>query len=218
MEIRRRRRQVAARAGRRVALLVRNAHFRPTAARPAGFADRIAVKLSGLERLEAHTAAVERGNADVAWLGDLPLRGHLPTLLARAPGRLHSSPMASTLWMFLNVRRPPFDDPRVRKAINFATDRAALVELYGGPAAAAPTCQIVPGAFSGFSPYCPYTAAASRGGGWTAPDVERARRLIAASGRAGASVTVDVAEEERRRAGPTSSRCCASSACTRACA
>ena len=95
--------------------------------------------------------------------------------------------------MFLNVQRPPFDDPRVRRAINFAANRAELVELYGGPEVAAPTCQLVSPAFAGFSPYCPYSAAASRGGGWTAPDLERARRLVAASGRAGARVTVDLA-------------------------
>ena len=103
--------------------------------------------------------------------------------------------------MFLNVQQPPFDDVNVRRAINFAVDRAELVELYGGPQAAAATCQIVPTAFPGYSPYCPYTADPSRGGGWTAPDLERARRLVAASGRAGARVTVDVPHGERRRLG-----------------
>ena len=108
--------------------------------------------------VETHIAAVERGTADLTWLMDFPLRGHLPDLVARAPGRLHSTPAPVASWMFLNVRRPPFDDPRVRRAINFATDRAELVDLYGGPQAAAPTCQIVPPAFPGFSSYCPYTA------------------------------------------------------------
>ena len=173
-------------------VLVRNPHFRPTATRPAGFPDRIEIKVSRLGRLETHTAAVDRGSADVTWLEDFPLRGQLPELVARAPGRLHSTPSPGAWWMFLNVQRPPFDDIRVRRAINFAVDRAELVELYGGPEVAAPTCQIVSPAFAGFSPYCPYTAAASRGGGWTAPDLERARRLVAASGRAGARVTVDV--------------------------
>jgi peptide/nickel transport system substrate-binding protein len=103
--------------------------------------------------------------------------------------------------MFLNVQQPPFDDVNVRKAINFAVDRAELVELYGGPQLAAPTCQVLPTAFPGFSPYCPYTAHPSPGGGWTAPDLEHARHLVAASGRAGASVTVDVPFGERRRLG-----------------
>ena len=118
---------------RRGGVLVRNPHFRPTAARPAGFADRIEVKVTRLGRLETHTAAVDRGSADVTWLVDFPLRGHLPDLVARAPGRLHSSPMPGAWWMFLNVRRPPFDDIRVRQALNFAVDRAELVELHGGP-------------------------------------------------------------------------------------
>jgi len=182
--------------------LVRNPHFRPTGARPAGFADRIELEFSEPGRLEAHTAPVERGSADLAWIQDLPLRGRLAELAARAPGQVHSGAGAGTWWMFLNVRRPPFDDRRVRRAVNLATDRAALVDMYGGPEVAAATCQIVPAAFPSYSPYCPYTAAPSRGGGWAVPDVEGARRLVAESGKAGASVTVTVAEEERRRAGP----------------
>jgi peptide/nickel transport system substrate-binding protein len=184
-------------------VLVRNPHFRPTPTRPAGFPDRIEIKVSRLGRLETHTAAIDRGSADVTWLDDFPPRGRLPDLVARKPCRIHSTPSPGAWWMFLNVQRPPFDDPRVRRAINFATNRAELVELYGGPEAAAPTCPIVSPAFAGFSPYCPYSAAASRGGGWTAPDLEHARRLVAASGRAGARVTVDVGMEEwLRRAGP----------------
>ncbi len=65
-------------------------------------------------------------------------------LVTSAPGQVHSVPTAGTTWMFLNVRRAPFDDIRVRRAVNLATDRAALVELAGGPEIASPACQIVP--------------------------------------------------------------------------
>ena len=182
--------------------LVRNAHFRPTGARPAGFADRIEIKLSRLGTLEAHLAPVERGSMDLTYLQELPVQGRLGELVARAPGRLITGPASSTDWMFLNARRPPFDDPRVRRAVNFATDRAALAERYGGPAVASPTCQILPPAFPGFSPHCPYTAAPARGGGWTAPDLPRARRLIAEAGSAGAPVVVTVAPQWSDSAGP----------------
>ena len=92
--------------------------------------------------------------------------------------------------MFLNVRRRPFDSLSVRRALNYATDRARIVAIEGGPEFASPTCQIVPKGFPAYQPYCPYTAQRTSGGGWTAPDVARARRLIAQSGRAGERVVV----------------------------
>jgi ABC-type oligopeptide transport system substrate-binding subunit len=49
-----------------------------------------------------------------------------------------------TGFLFLNVRAPPFNDIRVRRALNFALDRARIVTAYGGPDAARPTCQILP--------------------------------------------------------------------------
>ena len=140
---------------RRGGVLVRNPHFRPTAARPAGFADRIEIKVTGQGRArDAHRGDRPRQRgSDVA--RGLPPARQLPDLVARAPGRLHSSPLPGASWMFLNVRRPPFDDLRVRQALNFAVDRAELVELYGGPEAAAPTCQIVTPGVPGLSPVLP---------------------------------------------------------------
>jgi peptide/nickel transport system substrate-binding protein len=41
-----------------------------------------------------------------------------------------------------------------------------------------------------FTPYCPYTVAPTATGTWTAPDLGRARRLIAASGTRGMRVQV----------------------------
>jgi len=132
---------------------------------------------------------------------DSPLREQLPDLVARAPGQLHSAPWPGGSWVFLNVRRPPFDDLRVRRALNFAVDRAKLVELFGGPQTADLTCQMVTPGFPGHLPYCPYTADPAPGGGWTAPDLERARRLVAASGRAGARVTMHIPAGETKRGG-----------------
>ena len=55
---------------------------------------------------------------------------------------------------------------------------------------AAATCQILPPHFPGYLPYCPYTAHASKGGLWTAPDLAKARALVARSGTRGMKITV----------------------------
>ena len=98
--------------------------------------------------------------------------------------------MLATDFMFLNVREPPFDDVRVRRAVNFATDRARTVALFGGAEAAQPACQVVPPSIPGAQPFCPYTERPTAAGTWTRPDLGRARRLIAASGTRGMQVTV----------------------------
>ena len=115
----------------------------------------------------------------------------LTALAARAPGRLHGAPLATTEHMFLNVRRRPFDDIRVRRALNHATDRARIVELAGGTGVATPSCRFVPAGLPlpGSEPGCPYGASAPDGS-WRAADAERARRLVAASGTAGEDVVV----------------------------
>ena len=60
--------------------------------------------------------------------------------------------------------------------MNFATDRNALIKLYGGPKLASPTCQILPPKFPGYKPYCPYTL--HPGTKWTAPDMAKALALV----------------------------------------
>jgi ABC-type transport system substrate-binding protein/DNA-binding SARP family transcriptional activator len=179
-------------AGKRGGMLVRNPHFRATGARPDGFADRIEVAVRDETTVEAQIGDVQRGAADIAVVANTfasyvkPDR--LRALFASSPGRVHSAPAPVTDWVYLNVRRRPFDDPRVRQAVNLAFDRASVVELSGGADVGQATCQIIPSAFPGYAPYCPYTAARTPGGAWTAPDMQRARRLVKESGRAGERV------------------------------
>jgi peptide/nickel transport system substrate-binding protein len=90
----------------------------------------------------------------------------------------------------MNVHEPPFDDVRVRRALNYAVDRRRLVELGGGSGLMGLTCQVIPPGLPGYAPTCPFTRDASPGGGWSAPDLARARRLIAASGSRGTRVQV----------------------------
>jgi len=73
----------------------------------------------------------------------------------------------------------------VRKALNLAIDRAAIVRQYGGPVTATPTCQLLPPGLLGYRRYCPYTRRPGADGRWRGPDLARARALVAASGTRG---------------------------------
>jgi peptide/nickel transport system substrate-binding protein len=176
--------------------LARNRYFRssPARSRGEGFADRIEITLHDYTKVERPIAAVQRGAADLVVIADpfgsLVSAARLRALGARSLGRLHNKPAPNSEWMFLDVRHRPFDDLRVRQAVNFAIDRDTVVKLTGGQDVGRPSCQIIPPAFPGYSPYCPYTAGRVPSRVWRAPDMEHARRLVAASGRAGERVVL----------------------------
>jgi peptide/nickel transport system substrate-binding protein len=173
--------------GRR-ALLTRNPHFRQRGpdGRPAGFADHVEVT-TGAAR--AQFAAAERGRLDLAEVFD-PSAQQLAALRTRFGARLRSGAAAFTEYAWLNVKAPPFDDPRVRRALNLAVDRRRVVDLVGGPDVGSPACQLLPPGLPGYRPTCPYTVAPSPAGAWTAPDRAEAKRLVAASGTVGTAIEV----------------------------
>jgi peptide/nickel transport system substrate-binding protein len=152
-------------------------------AQPDGYPDTITWKFRRTSDSLPQARAVEHGDADVApSLSAPPLTKQQLTVLAtRYPSQLHLSATAATDFFFLNTRVSPFDDVRVRRAVNYAFDRQALARLLG--LGFAPTCQILPPDFPGFRRTCPYGSGGSAG-------LERARRLVRSSGKAGTAVTV----------------------------
>ena len=171
-------------APRRGGLLVRNPHFKVWSPdRPDGFPDQIAQRY---DRPKAQIAAVDHGAADIALL-DSAIRG-VAQLRTRYGARLHTDPAANTGYVFLNVRAPPFDDARVRRALNYAVDRRRAAALLGSGFETQPTCQMLPPGFQGYTPSCRFTANPNRAGIWTGPDLAKARRLIAATGTRGMRV------------------------------
>jgi YVTN family beta-propeller protein len=166
---------------------VRNPYFREwsKAAQPAGYADRIVV--AATTSRERAVREVERGESDVALLGVPPdLQHEVKTQYA---SQVHVNPLRRVTYLFMNTRLPPFDDVRVRRAVNFAIDRAAAARASAAFVGAEPTCQILPPDFPGYERHCPYTLHPGAHE-WGAPDLSRARRLVAASGTRGASITV----------------------------
>jgi peptide/nickel transport system substrate-binding protein len=179
---------IASYVPKRALRLVRNPYFRvwSRAARPDGFPDEIEFRL---DDPSGGVTAVERGRVDVAFAANerpADIKA-LEEFKARHASQVHVHTVQATVLLFLNVTHPPFDDVRVRQAVNYAVDRTAIAESYGS---SQPTCQLRPPGTVGFRRYCPYTAAPRRTGEWKAPDLARARRLVAASGTRGMSVSV----------------------------
>ena len=168
--------------------LVRNPYFKvwSSVARPDGFPDEIELRLGPLD---GGITAIEHGRADVT---GAPVEkpddiATFEDFRARFASRVYVHAHQATVLFSLNTTHPPFDDVRVRRAVNYAVDRAAIAASYG---LSQPTCQLRPPGTVGFRRYCPYTAAPSRTGEWKAPDLARARSLVDASGTRGMRVTV----------------------------
>ncbi len=182
--------RIAAYKPDRLLKLVRNTRFRVWSqdARPDGYPDAIVWKLGNAPAAQGR--AVENGTSDFAFdsVGFSP--GLLAALETRYASQLREAPIPRTTYMFLNTRVPPFDDVRVRRAVNYAVDRASVVRALGSPGQAQPTCQFLPPGFAGYRPYCPFTVRPGASGVWNGPDLAKARRLVAESGTRGMSVTV----------------------------
>jgi peptide/nickel transport system substrate-binding protein len=99
----------------------------------------------------------------------------------------------STYYFFLNNRVKPFDDIKVRQAVNYAVDKRALARLFGGTLE--PDCNFLPPGMQGYQKIepCPY------GDPKAAPNVEKAKQLIQEAGAAGKSVSVYGNDEELTR-------------------
>jgi YVTN family beta-propeller protein len=167
--------------------LVRNPDFRSwsQAVRPDGFPDRIVWRLgSDKDAMVEDTLA---GKADLVFD---PPSDRIAELSSSHAGQLHLTPQANTMYMSLNTQAPPFDDVRVRRALNFAVDRSEVEALAGGEFHA--TCQILPPNLPGYASYCPYTRHPN--GTWT-PEPERAQELVDASDTARMEVTVWASED-----------------------
>jgi peptide/nickel transport system substrate-binding protein len=168
---------------------VRNPYFQEWshAAQPDGNPDRIVMRF-GLTPIQ-EVKAIEHGRAD--WTYDSVPARLLPAVATQFPSQLQINLWTTTLFLQLNTTVPPFNSLRARQALNDAIDRATVARFYGGTLAATPTCQILPPGLLGYRPYCPYTRQPTRASShWQAPDLAKARRLVAESGTRGDRITV----------------------------
>jgi peptide/nickel transport system substrate-binding protein len=169
----------------------RNPRFREWshAAQPDGNPDEIVWRY-GLTPA-AQVRAVELGRADWMFENIPPkLRSEIEV---RHAARLHVNTVFGTDFLLIDTRVAPFDDRRVRRALNYAIDRDHVARLFGGASLPRPTCQLLPPGVPGYRRYCPYTVDVRGHGRPGAPDLARAKRLVAASGTAGARIDIWIA-------------------------
>ena len=154
-------------------VLVRNPNFKPTDNVPATNPDKITVKI--VEDDSAALQQVINGQADYDF-HPIPV-DRLANVQQQHGDQLKIYTPANTYYFFMNTRLKPFDDVRVRQAVNYAIDRNALVRLYGG--LATPTENILPPTYPQYKKHTLYPL-----------NVSKAKQLINQAGVKGMTVTV----------------------------
>ena len=171
--------------------LTRNPNFKVWSeqAQPDGYPDIVQYDFGLTE--EAQVTAIQNGEAD--WMFDEPPADRLAEMGTKNKDQVHVTPLTAWWYVPMNTRLAPFDNEKARLAVNYAIDRKALVNLFGGPVLAQPVCQVLPPGFPGHVDYCPYTK--DPGAKWTAPDMAKAKQLVEESGTKGQKVTI-IAEDK----------------------
>ena len=132
---------------------------------PTGHFDRIEIHV--MQNPETQVEQVERGEAD--WMVNPPPTDRLAELRDRYLGsRLTITPLVGDFYFWMNTHKPPFDDVRVRRAVNHAIDPAALDRIYGGMMS--PLQQVLPAMMPGHRGIRPYPH-----------DLAKAKELVAAA-------------------------------------
>jgi peptide/nickel transport system substrate-binding protein len=126
-------------------------------------------------------------SGELDYMQDPPPADLKPEIRAEYSDRYEEITTSSTYYFFMNTRVPPFDDPKVREAVNYGVDKPALARLFAGELELG--CSFIPPGVPGYDESlegenCPW------GDPTKPPDIERARQLIREAGAEGAEVKV----------------------------
>jgi peptide/nickel transport system substrate-binding protein len=141
---------------------------------PDGHVDKISfeVRTNPITQLEE----VERGKVD--WMKNPPPVDRYPEVKRRFEGtQFTEEPTISLYYFWMNTQQPPFDDVRVRRAVNYAIDPAALERIYAGTMER--TQQVLPAQMPGYRKFELYPH-----------DIERAKRLVERADPSDREITV----------------------------
>jgi peptide/nickel transport system substrate-binding protein len=115
---------------------------------PSGHVDKIEIEL--VRNKSTSVNEIERGKSE--WMQSILPADLYSKVKDRYEGTQFRVEHPINLYYFwMNTRKPPFDDLKVRQAVNYAVDPAALERIYSGALAAAH--QILPEGMPGHKPF-----------------------------------------------------------------
>jgi peptide/nickel transport system substrate-binding protein len=158
------------------AIVVRNPNFDASMFDgnvPAGNPDKMTVDIIGDPGVAL--TRVLKGQDDYDF--QQPPNDRLAELQSKYSDQIKVYTPANTYYFFMNTREKPFDNPKVRQAVNYAINREALVRIFGG--LAQPTENVLPPTYPQYKKLdlYPYNLA-------------KAKQLIKDAGATGTPVTV----------------------------
>lgn len=118
---------------------------------PTGHMDKINVTI--IRNPSTQVNDIEQGKFD--WMQTQPPPDRYPEVRSKYEGtQFRVQPTISTYYFWMNTNRPPFNDLKVRQAVNYAVDPAALERIYVGSIAG--TQQILPPGMPGYKKFVLY--------------------------------------------------------------
>ena len=115
---------------------------------PSGHMDKIEIEI--LRNQSTQVNDVEQGKLN--WIFDPPPSDRYQEILKKYEGSQFTvEPTISTFYFWMNSKVAPFDDIKVRQAVNYAVDRSALERIYTGQLAGSQ--QILPPGMPGYEKF-----------------------------------------------------------------
>jgi peptide/nickel transport system substrate-binding protein len=112
---------------------------------PSGHVDKIEIEV--LRNQSTQVNYIEQGKLN--WIFDPPPTDRYQEVKEKYEDtQFREEPTISTYYFWMNSKKAPFDDPKVRQAVNYAVDPAALERIYTGQIKG--TQQILPPGMPGY--------------------------------------------------------------------
>ena len=146
----------------------------------AAYVDRIEITQGSDE--EPVQQEIEAGTVDLSFDTGVPtpkiatLKNDPVQGLTGSDQRLYANPDGCVSYLVMRTDRKPFNDVKVRQAVNWAIDRSAIVQIAGGRDVQVPTYNILPPTVTGYEELSTYKTEGDRG------DAAKGKKLLAEAG------------------------------------